>query len=227
MSLWKGWYPNELRPSRENFRDSVKVPFVLQMSGFRESPCAPPERKSHAHVIDSLLPQWASRTTKAVRTRWISRSVTTLEDRLAPAFLGGVNTALGDLDCDGVLDLMTVAGPDGGPGVVVYDGATGPGSGGSPQREGAPGRRHATPELLRLHAGLRGESRCAVTGHGGTQDRVSIWRVGPIAIPRHNPGAIPVVAYWINSPAGQAALFWSSTVDISLRARREKLTHLK
>ena len=36
-----------------------------------------------------------------------------------------MNTALGDLDCDGVLDLVTGTGLGGRPGVVVYDGATG------------------------------------------------------------------------------------------------------
>ena len=47
-------------------------------------------------------------------------------------------------------------------------------------------------EILQPADGLRGKSRFAVAGHGGTDDRVSIWRAGPIASPRHRHGAIPV-----------------------------------
>jgi len=47
-------------------------------------------------------------------------------------------------------------------------------------------------EILQPADGLRGKSRFAVAGHGGTEDRVSIWRAGPIASPRHSHGAIPV-----------------------------------
>ena len=40
--------------------------------------------------------------------------------------------------------------------------------------------------------GLRGKSLYAVAGHGGTEERVSIWRARPSAGPPHKPGAIPV-----------------------------------
>lgn len=39
-----------------------------------------------------------------------------------PAFRGGVRTALGDVNGDGVLDLLTAAGPTGGPHVKVFSG---------------------------------------------------------------------------------------------------------
>ena len=41
------------------------------------------------------------------------------------AFTGGVATAVGDVNGDGVPDLITAAGPSGGPRVKVFDGATG------------------------------------------------------------------------------------------------------
>ncbi len=42
-----------------------------------------------------------------------------------PGFLGGVRAATGDITGDGVPDLVTAAGPGGGPAVRAYDGATG------------------------------------------------------------------------------------------------------
>jgi hypothetical protein len=42
-----------------------------------------------------------------------------------PSFLGGVNVATADFNMDGVADIVTGAGPGGGPHVRVFDGATG------------------------------------------------------------------------------------------------------
>jgi hypothetical protein len=42
-----------------------------------------------------------------------------------PHFLGGVRVALGDINGDGVPDIITAPGPTGGPDIRVFDGATG------------------------------------------------------------------------------------------------------
>src|SRR5438874_2520993 len=53
----------------------------------------------------------------------VSRQLVATFDAYDPAFHGGVRVTTGDVTGDGVPDLITAAGPGGGPHVKIFDGA--------------------------------------------------------------------------------------------------------
>jgi len=129
-----------------------------------------------------------------------------------PAFTGGVRVAAGDLDLDGHAEIITGAGPGGGPHVRVWDGATG-------------------AEVLGFYAYASAFTGGVYVAAPPPQSRMAIDTPGPgatvpgsfgvggwVALGDAVGGGVDAVHVWALPVSGGAAVFAGSTTTFVARA---------